>query len=231
MLSNSEVLLADQWNKKLKKLNSSYKEISHCNVPEYLYSVCYIGNNTVVVGLRRNFIQYVNVSNNISLRQLVKLDHECYDLACHDDTLYICSGDTIYKYDKYCKQKQVIYYYRENLDKFYRPSIGISDNGERLYFGTNKILTTIDAKGNHIFSEQLDIDGICFAGDGIVLALDETNNLQQLDYNGKKHRTVNGMSLHIFFPPCMCFDRERCRLIVGGDEDRIYVYKCEFLSS
>ncbi|XP_060584151.1 uncharacterized protein LOC132740288 [Ruditapes philippinarum] len=229
MLPNDEVLFVDIRNKRLTKLDCSYKVTSHCDVPGNPYSVCYICHDTAVAGLRGNTIQYVNVSGNINLRHLVELDHECYDLVCHGDTLYVTSGDTIYKYDKYFKQKQSIYHYRENLDIFYIPSIGISDNGERIYFGTNKILTTIDAKGNHIFSEQLDIHDVCFAGEGIVLVLDAKNNLHQLDYNDKNHRTVDIMPLNIVVLRSLCFDRERCRLIVGGDADKIYVYKCGFL--
>jgi hypothetical protein len=229
MLPNSEVLLVDEGNRKLKILNSSYKVINYCDVHETPYCVCYIGNNTVVAGL--GGIQYVNVSGKIKLRQLTKLDHKCLDIACHGDTLYVSSSDTIYKYDKYCKQQQVLYHYP---DKIYSPLIAISDNGERLYFKANTGITTIDAKGNHISSSQFvghSLRDICIAGEGNVLVLDETNTVHQLGYNGEKHRTVDSMPLNILFPRSMCFDRERCRRFVGGKTDMIYVYKCEFLPS
>jgi hypothetical protein len=232
MLPNSEVLLADKWNKRLKKLDSSYKIISHCDVPGVPYSVCYIGNDTAVAGSIGNSIQYVNVSGNINLTQLMKLDHECLGLACHGDTLYVSSGDTIYKYNKDCKQKQVIYQYVENRTRFNINPIAISDNGERLYFMTVTGLATIVVKGNHIFSSQIDdygIRDICIAGEGIVLVLDVKNNVHQLDYTGKKHRTVESMPLNISIASSMCFDRERCRLIVGGFQDKIHVYKCQVL--
>jgi hypothetical protein len=231
MLPNDEVLLADKWNKRLKKLDSSYKVRNHCDVTEEPYSVCYIGNDTAVASLSGNSIQYVNISGNINLTQLVTLDHECYDLACHGDTLYINSGDTIYKYNKDCTQQHVLYHYP---DKTYSPLIAISDNGERLYFKAKTGLTTIDDKGNHLFNEQFDgyrLHDICMTGEGIVLVLDVANNVHQLYYNGKKYRTVNNMPINISFSQSMCFDRERCRLIVGGLEDKIHVYKCEFLPS
>ncbi|XP_060595403.1 uncharacterized protein LOC132749599 isoform X2 [Ruditapes philippinarum] len=233
MLPNSELLLADFGNNKLKKLNSSYKVISYCGVPEdrYLYSVCYIGNDIVVAVLRGNSIQYVNVSSNVSLRQLVKLDHDCLGLACHGDTLYINSGDKIYKYDENCTQQQVLYPYPHKVSS---PFIVVSDNGYRLYFSADKGLTTIDCKGNLLFSEQVDgykIFDSCIADEGIVLVLDAANNVHQLDYNGKKHWTVDNMPLEMLVPFSMCFDRERCRLIVGGFEGMIYVYKCEYLPS
>ncbi|XP_060584150.1 uncharacterized protein LOC132740287 [Ruditapes philippinarum] len=235
MLPNSEVLLADSENKRLKKMNSSYKVINHCDVSEKPYSVCYIGNDTAVAGLRGNSIQYVNVSGNINLRQLMKLDHACFGLACHGDTLYVRSRDTIYRYDKYCKQKQVIYHDRENLRAFILNPIAISDNGERFYLSKITGITTIDAKGNHILSLQFvgySLRDICIVGEGIVLVLDIKNNdVRQLDYNGKKHRTADKMPLNILDPHSMCFDRERCRLIVSGFQDEIYVYKCEFLPS
>ncbi|XP_060589803.1 uncharacterized protein LOC132744992 [Ruditapes philippinarum] len=236
MLPNGKVLLADRYNYRLKKLNSSYKVISYCDVTAIPFSVCYIGNDTAVASLG-DTIQYVNVSGNITLRQLVKLDHKCYGLACHGDILYVNSGDTIYKYDKdKCEQKYVLYQNGENLHMpytFVHP-IAISDNGERVYFRSNTGLTTIDAEGNHIFiSRNSGIFETCIAGEGIILVLGETNNLHQLDYNGKIHQTVDLNSIP--FPTTsmytMCFDRERCRLIVGGVDNMIYVYKCEILPS
>jgi hypothetical protein len=229
MLPNSEVLLADEWNERLKKLNSLYKVISHCYLTANPYSVCYIGNDTAVASLKGNTIQYVNVSGNIKLRQLMELDHKCYDLACHGDTLYVSSGNTIYKYNKECTQQQVLYHYP---DMIYNPLIAISDNRERLYFKANTGLTIIDVKGNHLCSLQIGdyyIRDICIAGEGTVLVLDAKNILHQLNYNGKK--TVDSMPLNILVSLSMCFDRETCRLIVGGVEDKIHAYKCEFLSS
>ncbi|XP_060584946.1 uncharacterized protein LOC132740905 [Ruditapes philippinarum] len=230
MLPNSEVLLVDEGNRKLKILNSSYKVINYCDVHETPYYVCYIGNNTVVAGL--GGIQYVNVSGKIKLRQLTKLDHKCLDIACHGDTLYVSSSDTIYKYDKNCKQKQVIYQFGEIRTRFNINPIAISDNGERLYFMTVTGLATIVVKGNHIFSSQIDdygIRDICIAGEGIVIVLDVKNNVHQLDYTGKKHRTVDSKPIDISIASSMCFDRERCRLIVGGFQDKIHVYKCQVL--
>jgi hypothetical protein len=233
MLPNGEVLLADERNNRLKKLNSAYNVISYCDVTAQPDSLCYIGNDTAVARLGRYTIQYVNVSGNITLRQLVKLDHKCLDLACHGDILYIISGDTIYKYDKdKCEQKYVLYQFSENLPLpyTYMNAIAISDNGERVYFVTNTGLTTIDAEGNRIFSSRhCTIFDTCIAGEGIVLVLDIKNILHQLDYNGKQHQTVD-----LNCPPflrSMCFDRERCRLIVGGKSDMIYVYKCEIVPS
>ncbi|XP_060551481.1 uncharacterized protein LOC132713050 isoform X2 [Ruditapes philippinarum] len=232
MLPNSEILLVDKENKRLKKLNSSYKVRNHCDVAEEPYSVCYIGNNTAVASLGRYTIQYMNVSGNIKLKKVIMLNHTCYGLACHGDTLYVRSGDTIYKYDKDdCTQQQVLYHYQ---DKTYSRSIAVSDNGERLYFKTKTGLSTIDAKGNHIsshFDDEYNIRDICIAGEGIVLVLDKKNKLHQLGYNGEKLRTLDIMPLNISSSYFMCFDRERCRLIVGGIGNKIYVYKCEFLPS
>jgi hypothetical protein len=233
MLPNGEVLLADRMNKRLKKLNSSYKVISYCDVTKHPLSVCYIGNDTAVASLK-DAIQYVNVSGNITRRQLVKLDHKCYGLACHGDILYVNSGDTIYKYDKdKCEQKYVLFQSNEYLLIHYKSTnaIAISDNGERVYTMSDIGLTTIDAEGNHIFSSHN--SGIlytCIAGEGIVLVLDKTRSLHQLDYNGKIHQTVrlNSIPFQTTLMYSMCFDRERCRLIVG-DGDMIYVNKCEIL--
>ncbi|XP_060572703.1 uncharacterized protein LOC132730737 isoform X3 [Ruditapes philippinarum] len=237
MLPNGEVLLADSGNKRLKKLNSSYKVISYCDVTAIPLSVCYIGNDTAVASLG-DAIQYVNVSGNITRRQLVELNHNCYGLACLGDILYVHSDNKIYKFDKdKCEQKYVLYQLSKNLHTVpYMFAIAISDNGERVYFGTNTGLTTIDAEGNHIFSSYIgDKYDACIAGEGIVLVFNTLvySSLLQLDYNGKKHRTVelNSKPFDTTSMYSMCFDRERCRLIVGSRYDMIYVYNCEILPS
>ncbi|XP_060584650.1 uncharacterized protein LOC132740701 [Ruditapes philippinarum] len=233
MFPNREILIYDSKNKGLKYLNSLYQVVSYCALSKHIYFLCYIGNNTAVVGLDINSIQYVDVSDNINLRKLVTLDHDCLCLACHGDTLYINSGYGIYKYDKYCKQRQDIYFYSIEPHMFSEHSVAISDNGERLYFNANTGLTTIDAKGNHIFTSsqfvEYKIRDICIAAAGIVLVLDKTNTLHQLDYTGKKHRTVYKIPFTHLYACSICFDRDRCRLIVGGLEDKIYIYKCQFL--
>jgi hypothetical protein len=234
MLPNSEVLLADQTNDKLKKLNKKYTIVSCCKLPNKPLSVCYIGNNLSIIALHGNVIQYVEVSDEIELRNKVPLSHECFGLACHGDTLYVASISTIYAYDKRCHKKRILYHHGGS-DQLYKYPIAISDNGERLYFFTDKALSTIDSNGNHI--STLHIGGflyrdVCFAKNRIVLLLGRrgNNKVYQIDYNGK---VVTGTfwTFSDCSGPLMShtFDKERCRLIFGDYKSNLYVHKCELL--
>ncbi|XP_060587235.1 uncharacterized protein LOC132742776 [Ruditapes philippinarum] len=234
MLPNSEILLADNRNKKLKKLNKKFKIVSCCKLPNRPFSVCYIGNNLSIIALHGNVIQYVKVSGEIELRNEVPLSHECFGLACHGDTLYVASKSTIYTYDKRCDKKRILYQHG-GRDQFYKYPIAISDNGERLYICTDKALTTIDSNGNHISTYQLDglyDPDVCVANNGIVLLLGGRDNdkVYQLDYNGKNEsETVRNFSDYSRSLMSLAFDRERCRLIFGDYTNYLHVYKCELL--
>ncbi|XP_053389255.1 uncharacterized protein LOC128552251, partial [Mercenaria mercenaria] len=191
MLPDGNVLLIDSYNMKLKKIDSSYNVVSHCDIPKDSYSckdVCYIGNDRAVVCSEDGRIQYVNVSGKMKLEHAVQLKHECHGLVCHGDTLYVI-GSEIYTYTIYCQGKHLLYNIEQTGPYFSR--IAISDDAERIYFTNGaKGLITIDNKGNHLFTLKADIShqilDVCVVGDGTVLVLDLKGSVHQVDYSGKQ---------------------------------------------
>ncbi|XP_053394481.1 uncharacterized protein LOC123524758 [Mercenaria mercenaria] len=220
ILPDGNILLLDNGSSRLKKLDSSYNVVSHCDIPYVFYSrpdMCYIGDDRAVVcSSTDRIIQYVNVSGKLKLEHTVKLDHKCYGLACHGDTLYVGGFGTIYTYNRDCQEKHVLY----NTNNAYFFHIAVSDDGERIYIPTGiGGLVTIDNKGNHLFTlkhgQWYETSDLCIVGDGTVLVLDTEGHVHQVDYNGKQVLgTVVDKSMSLR-TTSMCFDRQRCRLFAA----------------
>ncbi|XP_053395679.1 uncharacterized protein LOC123524789 [Mercenaria mercenaria] len=218
-LPDGNILLVDFGNDRLKKLDSSYNVVSHCDfhdVSSVMTAMCYIGDDRTVVCDSTDRIRYVNVSGKLKLEHTVQLYHRCNGLACHGDTLYVRGDGTIYTYSRDFLEKHVLY----NINDYsaYSIHIAVSDDGERIYIPTgNGGLVTIDNKGNHLFTlnrgPRYEADDVCIVGDGTMLILDNKGGVYQVDYNGKQVLgtvVVQSESLRA----SLCFDRQRCRLIL-----------------
>ncbi|XP_045159431.1 uncharacterized protein LOC123524897 isoform X2 [Mercenaria mercenaria] len=221
LLPNGHILLTDSGNKRIKKLDTSYYAVSHCDLPGPSYGLCYIGKDIAVVseGPAGN-IQFVNISGKMKLEHTVKLDHECYALAFHGDTLYVTDRNTVYTYNKDLQQKKMLYCNGRLTVFEIMCGIAVTDDGERLYITALSGGTiTIDKNGNHLFTFKHKVDfarDVCVVGDGTVLVLDKSNVVFQVDYRGGKDLgkivcPSDGLEL----PESLCYDRQNCRLIVS----------------
>ncbi|XP_053389222.1 uncharacterized protein LOC128552216 [Mercenaria mercenaria] len=242
MLPDGNILLLDESNLKLKKLDISYNVVSHCDIfplsdSSSWIDVCYIGNDRAVVCCDNGRIQYVNVLGKMKLDHDVKLDHNCLALACHGDTLYASGGDAIYTYTIHCQGKHLLYNIKVT-DPLFSSRIAISDDGERIYIanGTEGLIT-IDNKGNCLFTLKPDtwylISDVCVVGDGTLLLLDGLASVHQVEYSGKQVLgTVVDQSYILSVPTSLCFDRQRCRLIVSTKgRNIVYVFMLQHHNS
>ncbi|XP_053395202.1 uncharacterized protein LOC123524103 isoform X2 [Mercenaria mercenaria] len=223
MASYGNILLADHANNKLKRLDSLYNLVSVCTLGgRDPYDVCYIGDDRAVISISPNLIQFVNVSGDIKLEQVVELEHPCNSLAFHGDTLYVRGMESLYTYNRQCQQKQTLYSAHALKTYPYFRGIAVSDDNERIYIaaGTDGLIT-IDNKGNLLntlssaaFKDSMDV---CVIGDGTVLVTDETSGcVYQVDYNGEKILgTVVTRSDGIDKPASLCFDRRNNTLIAA----------------
>ncbi|XP_053390276.1 uncharacterized protein LOC128553183, partial [Mercenaria mercenaria] len=157
MLPDGNILLIDNNNDRLKKLDSSYNVVSHCVIHILSHSrtnVCYIGEERAVVCNGFCRIQFVNLSGNMKLEHDVKLEHHNNDLVCHGDTLYVRDDNTVYTYNRHFQEKHVLFNIQDLTRNIIPVSprimthMAISDNGERIYISNNEAgLVTIDNKG------------------------------------------------------------------------------------
>lgn len=234
-LPKGKFLLADRDNSRLKKLDSVYKLVGYCDLPDSPYDLCYIGNKTAAVSLGEVGIQRVSVSGKMKLLDLIKLDYFCLGLHFRQDTLYATSKSNVYTYDKDVSHQRVLYKkLKSNPDE----SLGhvlVSDDGKMIYMSdVNGGLLTISSDGNHLSTLKNDVlqgaSGICLVNDGTILVTDEnTHSVHQVDYKGE--RVIGTVITEADSPQkpwSVCYDEQHSRLIVGYfDQNHVTVFELQ----
>ncbi|XP_045181235.2 uncharacterized protein LOC123540347 [Mercenaria mercenaria] len=160
LLPSGEILLADSGNDRLKKLDARYQVISVCDMPAYPNDVCYIGNNTAVVALTSNKLQFVDIMGGITLTKFVNTDHSCMGLAYRNNQLYVVGDSSVYIYSKDGKKESILYTHQSRYTSF--QNIALSDDGSLIYISNIKNeLVTINSSGKHLYTftdSELDVE-------------------------------------------------------------------------
>ncbi|XP_053381926.1 uncharacterized protein LOC128549344 [Mercenaria mercenaria] len=235
LLPNGKILLADRNNRRLKKLDKSYKLISLCDLPAATLDVCYVGNQTAAACLGDAGIQLVDISGEMKLKELVKLDHPCLGIDFHRNNLYVTSRDTVFSYTKDVSQQRVLYHKQEVLPDEALGHITASKDGKLLYLSdVNGGLVTIDSNGSHLNTLKNDVlqgaSSVCLASEDTILVTDEnTNSVHQVDYKGEKVLgTVLTREPDEQKPWSVYYERHLARMLVGHlNQNYITVYEVQ----
>ncbi|XP_053382840.1 uncharacterized protein LOC123539750 isoform X2 [Mercenaria mercenaria] len=229
LLPSGEILLVDNSNDKLKKLDTRYQVISVCDMPIYSYDVCYIGNNVAVVAPEAK-LQFVDIRGGMTLANSVDTDHTCRGLAYGNNQLYVTGGRSVYIYSKDGIKQRILYTHQSGYTSF--QNIALSDDGSLIYISNwNGGVVTIDSSGNHLNtftdSELGRAGGVCVDGEGHVLVSDAySGKILQLSSDGKKKLgIISNRSDYIYRTRALCFDKQNAALVVAGFDDNIMVLK------
>lgn len=230
LLPSGEVILADFFNHRLKKLDNRYQMINSCDLPSAAIGMCYIGDNKVVVSLRKE-LQYADISGQMKLTNSVNLPVYCKDLTYHNSSLYIVNENTVFVYTKAGRLIRELF--KCNIKGAYFQSIAVSEDGKRIYIASSNLgLITVDCSGNHLntfFEEDLKAPmGIC---------LDDRSNvfvcfpwlgcvIQVRGDNGQKLGEVVKKTDSVSCPTSLFFDRSASSLTVcSGDNSTMFSFK------
>jgi len=156
VLPNGQTLLADSKNNSLKLLNDKFTMISSHNLEQPPSSMCYVGNSEVAVAINDNenksTIQYTRVTDGpFYYKESRQLDHVCSSMACHDDSLFVLSSDTLYLYPTRKSEGRVLHKLN-NSDG--HKQCAISPDGTRIFisrFGNNT-LTILNSDGTVLYT-------------------------------------------------------------------------------
>ena len=114
-LATEEFLLADNFNLKLKLIDSNYKVTSTCDVPEHPQDVCLIGEREAAVLVNKNSenrheIHFFCVRSGTLLKtRCIKLQHKCSSLAHNSGNLYITTKTSLHVYNISSGQGRQLY--------------------------------------------------------------------------------------------------------------------------
>ncbi|XP_045169884.2 uncharacterized protein LOC123532494 [Mercenaria mercenaria] len=94
-LPDGTILLADFGNKKLKRLDQSYKLLDSLRLPDEPECICNVGPDEVAVSLCfAEKVQFISVKEKLSLTWSFSTGDFCRGIVYVDDKLYVCCGDT-----------------------------------------------------------------------------------------------------------------------------------------
>lgn len=231
ILPNGEILLTDENNRNLKKMNRDFMLVAHLDLPKVPYDVCHVGHEMAAVGLWGKGIQFVHNRDVLEMAHLIDLEHSVLGLVSDGTVIYVTDQKFVYAYRVDGKEKSVLYRSKAELVCFSK--IALSDDHKKLYiidgYGG---LETIDTKGNHLHTFRADelklSRGISVSGDGSVLACEyETDRVLRLDPDGKSVlATILSRDDGVSRPAALGLDRRHSKLVVGlRDKGFISVYE------
>ncbi|XP_060601580.1 uncharacterized protein LOC132754861 isoform X4 [Ruditapes philippinarum] len=228
LLPSGEILLTDNINQKLKKLDNMYNVKCVCDLPDQPYDVCYVGDNVAVVSLWLK-LQFVDTKHSMKLIRSIDTDHECYGLACHGDQMYVRDDyGSVYSYSTDGIKQQMIYSSRYSGVIAYK-IITVSNDGSKLYLPSRIQLVTIDNNGNSLFTlNNLGTKwscGVCVDDQGYIYVMCNNGNITQISEDGRTILQAITNVSGIIWPYSLTFDRKNKALIATGWSNKITVFK------
>lgn len=233
MMPNGDILVTDENNKRIKKLDSTFSVVSHCELPNAPYDVCHVENDLAAVGLWGKTIQVMNVKEHLVVESSFELDHSILGLLYSRKKFYVSDDRFVYTYNPDGSGKHLLY--KTDVELVCLSKMTFSGDGEKIFivdgYGG---LVTIDRKGTPLFSlreEELKMSrGICLSKDKTILVCEyENNTVLHIDEEGERVLgTVLVKSSGINRPTALLFDKKRSKLIVfQRDKNMFLVYDLE----
>ncbi|XP_052815207.1 uncharacterized protein LOC128242175 [Mya arenaria] len=230
-LPSGEIILVDNNNNRVKKLDRAYRVIAQYDVPPKPMDICHVTGNQVAVAYSdRNEVHFLTVTaGTIKMTRKFSVDHVCKSTRHHGDQLYVGSETALYLYTT--DGKQVKKMYEDNSGGMTVAQFALNQDGKRIYICdfTNSKLITIDINGS-ILATLLDPDirgphGVQESEGGHVFVSSWlSNTVVQIDQDGrKKLATLVRDGDGIIFPRAVCYSTHTGRLIVGGNQNDILV--------
>ncbi|XP_053407022.1 uncharacterized protein LOC128559436 [Mercenaria mercenaria] len=201
-LQDGSVLLADNSNKNLKRLDSSYMIKESIPLDSHPIGICSVGKKEVAVCLYNiGKIQFVSVENDLKLTSTISVDTICHGISDREtnDEMYAC-----------CRTSINVYNRAGTLLRAYHKGI----NWEQLFAGTRQVtvnavnsqiivadqskgLVALDFRGTNEWllsdKELIGAWGLCILPNGIILASGiSSNNVLQVDKTGRKMGVLLG---------------------------------------
>ncbi|XP_053383612.1 uncharacterized protein LOC128549893 [Mercenaria mercenaria] len=232
MLDSGDMLLVDNRNSKIKLVEcETYTVRNSLTMTEKPRSVCKVSSEEVAVSLN-NRIQFVSTVAQLRPTRTLMMDHNCRGIAVTDEKIVVCEqGKRVFVHtmDGTClrtissdRSGQVMFTCAREV------SLGGGDGKMIHVTGYNQDLVTIDIDGNAIWKYSSNILksgwGVCTDENGNVLVSgDESNNVVQLNSDGKCLGEVVSKSHALKNPRAICFDIKQSKLIVAA-KDNIHVF-------
>ncbi|KAH3796475.1 uncharacterized protein LOC127836932 [Dreissena polymorpha] len=228
VLPSGQVLVVDQYNKKVKLLNKQYQVVSHCSVSDKPGGMCQITPSEVGVTVGSE-VKFIKVNNNqlVQVRKL-KFQHDCLGIASHQGDLFVTSGTELYNYSLDGKLVSKLHENKSHTRTVW--GCAVSPTGDKLYitnYKQDKLLTLArDGSVLSIFKDPELLGPRCVhvtpAGQVLVCGW-VSDTILQIDSKGS--RKLATLATEMYSLRSVCYNSNTDSIIVGSVNNKILVYK------
>ncbi|XP_045163164.2 uncharacterized protein LOC123527628 [Mercenaria mercenaria] len=240
LMGNGSIILADENNRKLKKLDHLVKLKESLTLPGKPCAICPTGTSEIAVSLLNNkTIQFVSTTNSMTITRAFKVGESCRGLAYSYDKLYLSCGGMTKFHDGpgeiriYEKSGKLIHKVEKNVLIPKRISISSDKMPVNIYVADEKNgLLSLDtskpcvvAKNIFTHKDMVSPVGLCYTGIGqIVVCGYDSSNVMLLSTSGTLIKELLNKGHGIVKPKTVCLDQTGSKLLVGmSDTDQIKV--------
>jgi hypothetical protein len=233
MLKNGCVIIADNKNKSLKRLDvTSSKIIDVCQVPESPWQICEVDNEIAISSGGRN-INIVSSEVGLKVARKIETDHNCYGVGYRNEKIYVTdSNETVFVYNM--KGIMLIQFSKDKSGDNLLSDINcltVSRDDERIYVSDLKrgiVVLSQDGDlhwGNNT-SKLVDAREVSETNSGDILVCGYfSNNIVQFSPNGEVRGEILTSDDKDGCLQAVCYDHNHMRLLIGrAERDYIEVY-------
>ncbi|KAH3750225.1 hypothetical protein DPMN_184744 [Dreissena polymorpha] len=225
VLSNDQILVADDDNERVKLLDHQYQVVGHCDLNACPTDICLITPSEVAVAVydtETHGAQFVSMNDGrlVKGRKLL-FQHPCWGIANNQQDLYVTSGTALYKYSMTGDLLNKLY--EDTSSSCTVNMCAVSPSGDKIFVTKsehNKVITL--ARDGTVLCTFTDPElvrprVIHVTAQGQVLVCGgESGNILQLDGEGKKKlATLATRSDGLHLPLSVCYNRSSTSIIVG----------------
>ena len=225
---DGNIVMTDYNNKRIKKVNNSYKVVSSLILEDNPACICRVDESLMAVTLiNKKKVQFVSQNSPMKLEQSFRVGDRCRGIACKDELIYVsCGGSKKRKegvghLEVYNASGSMVASYYDNIEyplyisaPTWAPQVYISDQRRGVVVFDKDIILR-----DFVLSETPSYDepqGICWLNENtLCLTCYKSNTVVQVLRDGSVKKVLLTKIDGIENPYSLCFDDAKTRLFVS----------------
>lgn len=233
-LNDGTILLTDQGNKKVKRLDKEYKINDCCDLIAVPTGICCTADNEVCVKMNNNKLQFIYVGTTlVKHRETPVQDGSYYGISCFGGELWLSrrSGVSVYN-----TSGTLINSFERDRDG---TKIFKTDTIQHMSVGGDILIVTDESDGavcmkrdgrvcGQLRNSRLTLArGVCVSDDGTVF-VSGSDNIVMFRGDGVCLGELVPKDAELRLPISLCYDRNKdCIIVSCKDSNYLYVFEFE----
>ena len=235
-LPSGELVLADNYNSKLKLMDYNYKIIATCEVPNFPQDVCCTDHREVVVAVNnysaRHEIIFVRIRpGRLERTRSINVQHNCYGVTHHSEVLYVATYTAVHAYDmKTSKGREL---YSDETEDHTACKCAVSSCGGQIFVtdNSNSKLIALNTNGTTLYSiSHTELTGpsdVHTTPSGhVFVSCFSAGTVWQISNTHKMSTLVNGTN-SLTRPTALCLNSNNALIVAQHENDDIVVFELQ----